>query len=71
MEKRFMDAWSKYYARFKLWLFASKEVCGTDEAALACIELIEKSCREGYDYVAERYGLNREQQLKHYDYTLD
>ena len=57
-----VDAVMKYSKRFDMLLCITPEIACTDENRKECISLIEKSCREGVDFVAPRYGLDYEAQ---------
>lgn len=71
VKSEFMKAFMEYRDAFGGFITPSKEVCGNDEAAKSTIELIKKSIEDGYDYVAEKFNIDKEQQLKHYDVIYD
>lgn len=70
-KRKFMEAWRKYNKVFGLSLPANKETCGTDEGVQECVDLVNQSCKEGIDYVAERFGLDRERWLEDTKICID
>lgn len=69
--EQLVNAIMKYSKHFDMLLCITAEIASTNEKRKECINLIDKSCREGIDFVAPRYGLNYEAQHKDHGIYID
>lgn len=69
--KEFMNQLNTYDSIFQHFFVPDRETLIEEKKRQYCMELMKKSCEEGYDYVAEYYNIDVEHRKKHFDVIYD